>query len=291
MMPDNYGGGGGSLANRYFMNIYPMFLFLPAIADAQARDRLALGHGRLLHRAHPPLAHSTTSAPSDPRQAIPLSPCSRSRYTLINDLPTNTDAVRLPPAMGHALLRADRFLYFLNDNYNPKHREENGWWTYGDKTADMVLRTLLPGQGSRRPSPEQSAPGQRDHRQAGRPDADGSSCSPCRRATCASRSATASGSPQSHQYRFKVRAAKGSIPYLENRTSDEKRHLGVFFELELIPQDALTCAASADWPGRRRARARRPRTSSSGCAGRSSTAARTTRASTSTSGSGWATAA
>ena len=39
----------------------------------------------------------------------------------------------------------------------------------------------------------------------------------------------------SHQYRFKVRAAKSSIPYHESRTSDEKRHLGVFFELEIIP--------------------------------------------------------
>ena len=29
LMPDNYGGGGGSLANRYFLNIYPALLLPP----------------------------------------------------------------------------------------------------------------------------------------------------------------------------------------------------------------------------------------------------------------------
>jgi hypothetical protein len=40
----------------------------------------------------------------------------------------------------------------------------------------------------------------------------------------------------SHQYRFKVQSAKGSIPFHENRKSDEQRHLGVFFKLEIIPK-------------------------------------------------------
>ena len=31
LMPDNFGGGGGSLANRYFMGIYPLFFFLPRL--------------------------------------------------------------------------------------------------------------------------------------------------------------------------------------------------------------------------------------------------------------------
>ena len=42
MMPDNFGGGGGSLANRYFLCIYPFFLFLARPAGSSAaRSRLA----------------------------------------------------------------------------------------------------------------------------------------------------------------------------------------------------------------------------------------------------------
>jgi hypothetical protein len=37
-------------------------------------------------------------------------------------------------------------------------------------------------------------------------------------------------------YRIKIKAAKGSIPYYEDPTSKERRYLGVFFELELIPR-------------------------------------------------------
>jgi hypothetical protein len=41
---------------------------------------------------------------------------------------------------------------------------------------------------------------------------------------------------EAHLYRIKIKAGKGSIPYYENRSSGERRYLGVFFEPELIPR-------------------------------------------------------
>ena len=40
-----------------------------------------------------------------------------------------------------------------------------------------------------------------------------------------------------HLYRIKIGASKGSTPYFENETSDEKRFLGVFFEIEIVPEE------------------------------------------------------
>jgi hypothetical protein len=37
-------------------------------------------------------------------------------------------------------------------------------------------------------------------------------------------------------YRITIKPAKGAIPYLEDQTSLERRYLGVFFELELVPE-------------------------------------------------------
>ena len=40
-----------------------------------------------------------------------------------------------------------------------------------------------------------------------------------------------------HLYKIKIKAAKGSIPYYEDESSDERRYLGVFFEIEIIPEE------------------------------------------------------
>ncbi|OGD18237.1 MAG: hypothetical protein A2Y69_01465 [Candidatus Aminicenantes bacterium RBG_13_59_9] len=41
---------------------------------------------------------------------------------------------------------------------------------------------------------------------------------------------------QRFHYRIKIRAAKGAIPYYEDPASLERRYLGVFFELDLVPK-------------------------------------------------------
>jgi hypothetical protein len=42
---------------------------------------------------------------------------------------------------------------------------------------------------------------------------------------------------QRFHYRIKIKAAKGDIPYYEDPTSLERRYLGVFFELDLVPKE------------------------------------------------------
>lgn len=233
LMPDNYGGGGGSLANRYFMNIYPMFLFLPAIRITR-REIIAPWVMAAFFLAPILLSPLQTSAdPSIHSKKFPftLLPV---EYTLINDLPTNTRPASFRQQWGHPL-QPDRFLYFLDDNYNVKHANEDGWWTWGDKKADMILRTAFAVQ-------EVVVHLLNNPRQGNEITValDGQVqtivLEPLEKGVLRFRPGNGFQIKHSHQYRFKVRAAKGSIPFHENRTSDEQRHLGVFFELEIIPK-------------------------------------------------------
>jgi hypothetical protein len=233
MMPDNYGGGGGSMANRYFMNIYPMLLFLPEI---RMRRREMVWPWALAAVFIAPILLSpiaTTQAPASHAKRFPYS-LLPVEYSLINDLPTNTDQAHFRQRWGMPLFE-DRFLYFLNDNFNGKHREENGWWTYADRTADMVLRTFFPvgevvvhllnnPRQDNMITVKLDGKTQRVLLQS------------MERGTLRFPVGDGFRISESHQYRFKVRAAKGSIPYHEDAGSDEKRHLGVYFELELIPK-------------------------------------------------------
>jgi hypothetical protein len=157
--------------------------------------------------------------------------------TNINNLPTNAaikDAFR--QQWGFPLYE-DRFLYFLNDNFNPKHREEDGWWTRGDRTCDFILRTWFPVREVtfkllNNPRLENAitvtVEGKTQRIILG----------PNQRGTL--RFAVGNGFQvlESHMYRVKVKAAKGAMPYYENEKSDEKRWLGVFFGLDLVAAPA-----------------------------------------------------
>jgi hypothetical protein len=231
LMPDNYGGGGGSLANRYFLNIYPLFLFLPGL-KIKLNEMIvswamaAVFIGQMLISPFQASAFPSMHSKRLPFKLLPV------EYTLINELPTNTNPWAFRQPWGRPLYD-DRFLYFLDNNFNQKQPEENGWWTLGDRTAEIVLRTFFAVkeivfhlQNNVRSSNEIkiSLDGKTqkiilDSKQEGTlrfPVGDGFQVR------------------ISHQYRFKIRAAKGSIPYYENRSSEERRWLGVFFELEIV---------------------------------------------------------
>ncbi len=151
LMPDNFGGGGGSLANRYFMGIYPLFFFLPG-ADLRPK-RLAAEWAAAALLIAPILVSpiQAAHAPADNAKRFPFTyfPV---ELTLINDLPTNTNPAAFRQRWGEPLFD-DRFLYFLNDNFNVKHREENGWWTLGDCARPNSSSDLGPGEGNRLPRP------------------------------------------------------------------------------------------------------------------------------------------
>jgi len=233
MMPDNYGGGGGSLANRYFLNIYPLFLFLP---EAKIKGRevfatwaiAAVFIGQILITPFQASAHPATHAKRLPFTLLPV------EMTLINNLPTNTSPPAFRQQWGHPLFD-DRFLYFLDDNFNVKHPDDDGWWTLGDRKADFILRTFFPVKevvvhllNNPRLSNEIAVAVEGKTQKV--------TLGPKQNGTL--RFSTANGFQigDSHQYRLKIKAAKGSRPFYESESSLEKRWLGVFFELELIPR-------------------------------------------------------
>jgi len=232
LMPDNFGGGGGSLANRYFLGIYPFFFFLgPAVIK---RKNIVIGWavaavliGPILLTPYQSSAHPAMHAGRFPFTLFPV------EKTNINNLPTNVD----PPAMrqqwGVPDAYEDRFLYFLNNNYNEKHRTENGWWTLGDRKADIILRTFFPAKevvfhllNNPRLENEITVTVEGTTKKI--------TLGPNQRADLRFQVGQGYKVLGSHQYRVKVKAAKGSMPYYEVETSLERRWLGVFFEPEVL---------------------------------------------------------
>ena len=238
LMPDNYGGGGGSLANRYFLGIYPFFLFLPGMKIARPRlvaswAAAALFLSPILLSPYLGSTHPATHGMRFPYTLLPV------EWTNLNSLPTTTkpSAFRQQWGSPDDPLYHDRFLYFLNDNYHDKHPNEPGWWTLGDRTCDLVLRTAYPVKevvvtllNNPRLQNEITV------RVKGR----------TQKAVLGTNASETLRFPvgdgyrirHSHLYRIKVRAAKGAMPYYESDSSDEKRWLGVRFELDPVPAAA-----------------------------------------------------
>jgi hypothetical protein len=231
MMPDNFGGGGGSLANRYFLCIYPFFLYL-APHEAKRREiavnwaAAAFLIGPILLTPFQSSAHPALDAQRFPFNLFPV------EKTNINNLPTNVDPWNFRQQWGDPPFQ-DRFLYFLNENCNfPKHATENGWWTLGDRKADMILRTFFPVRevvfhllNNPRQDNEITVTFEGKTERV--------LLEPSQRTDVHFSVGGGYRIKQAYQYRIKIKAAKGSIPYFESETSQERRLLGVFFELEV----------------------------------------------------------
>ena len=231
LMPDNYGGGGGSLGNRYFLGIYPLFLFLPDIKIKTKEFLVAWGMaalfiGQILLAPLQSSARPSTHGKKPPFTLLPV------ELTLINELPTNTNPYAFRQQWGSPSYE-DRFVYFLNDNFNRKDPGEEGWWTLGDRKTDFILRTFFPVKEvavhllsnprlSNRITVTVNGRTQRVTLGANE------------KATLRFPVGNGFQDRQAHLYRLKIKADKGSIPYFENESSQERRRLGVFFELEVV---------------------------------------------------------
>lgn len=232
LMPDNFGGGGGSLANRYFLCIYPFFLFLgPA---AVRKKTMIIGWAAAAFLIGPilitPFSSSAHPAGRAMRFPFTLFPVEK---TNINNLPTNVDPPAFRQQWGQPESYTDRFLYFLNDNFNPKHETENGWWTLGDRKADIILRTFFPAKevvlhllNNPRLENEITVTVEGHTQRV--------TLGPNQRADLRFPLGRGYRIVGAYQYRMKIRAEKGSKPYYEGSVSEEKRWLGVFFEPEVI---------------------------------------------------------
>lgn len=139
-MPVNYFGGGGTLGNRYFMNIFPLYFFLtPRIT----RPLTTMGSSWavagvfmssiLIHPFHAgrrPGEHAT----SGPFKWLPV------ELSLINDLPTNSDPTKFRQRFEDSYLG-----YFLDNNTWGRERYRGeGFWVKGGTQAEMVARTRIP---------------------------------------------------------------------------------------------------------------------------------------------------
>jgi hypothetical protein len=153
IIPDNWYGGGGTVGNRYFLNLLPLFvLMLPArreifVVVAAVVSAVVLG-SVWLH----PLHHSLRPGDHATRGVFPHLP---PELTMLNDLSVFTDAWRKKVPYGdtegdaHKHWPADPkayFLYFMdNGTYGKETRDGvEGFWIGGAASAEVVLRALEP---------------------------------------------------------------------------------------------------------------------------------------------------
>lgn len=235
LMPDNYGGGGGSLANRYFLNIYPYTLFLPP-ARKSHRDLIliwmmaAIFTSQILVSPFRSSAQPATHAKKFPFKILPV------EMTQVNNLPTNTnpDAFRVHiwPDKPHP---AQEFLHFLDDNFY-RRLEPNGIWTRGSGTCEFILKTYYPLRevGVRLLNNPRS---NNEIKVKVEDQTKKIVLQANQRAELRFRVGDGFKIEGRYHYRMKIKAAKGSIPYYEDPKSLERRYLGVFFELDLVPRE------------------------------------------------------
>ncbi len=128
LMPENFMGGGGCLGNRYFPNIYPLFIFLIPYAASWFRKPLFLASFFLYPLFLSPI--TTSSYPSmigkmGFRDIFPV------ELTQINSIPTNINpyAFRVP--------YGKFYIYHLDDNFCGIHK---GLIVLkGNSKAEMVI--------------------------------------------------------------------------------------------------------------------------------------------------------
>jgi hypothetical protein len=234
LTPEFYGGGGGSLANRYFLNIYPLFFFLPGEKKTWRQVVLiwmmaALFISPILVSPFRSSAQPATHAKRFPFKALPV------EMTQVNHFPTNTN-----PSAFRVHIWPDKpqphgeFIHFLDDNFHPK-LEPTGIWTRGDKACEMILKTYYPlreievrllnnPRTNNKISVKIGSKTQKIVLQ------------PRQRGTLRFPVGNGFRVQSRYHYRMVIKAEKGSIPYYEDPASLERRYLGVFFELELVPK-------------------------------------------------------
>ena len=230
IMPDNYAGGGGALANRYFLSIYPLFLFIPGI-KRHAKELMCMWIMAAVFIAPiliSPFLHSQYPATHAKRFPFKLLPVEMS---LVNNHPTTTNPNAFRQDVGTPEARG--WLHFLDDNFFPKRAEEDGFWTKGDRTCEMILKTWFPVKELRfhllnnpRASNEIKVKvGGKTQRLTLGKNQRGTLTFPVKRVF---------KMKSNHLYRIKIKASEGSIPYLEYRENRESRFIGVFFGVEIL---------------------------------------------------------
>jgi hypothetical protein len=149
IIPDNWYGGGGTVGNRYFLNLLPAFLFLVPPRRARwvvvaALVGAAVFLGPLLVS---PVRHSLR--PGD-HATSPVFKVLPAELTMLNDLSVFTEPWRKKRPfgfVGNPQRHADPdayFLYFMDDGTFGKEEWAGraGFWIRGGASAEVVLRAF-----------------------------------------------------------------------------------------------------------------------------------------------------
>jgi hypothetical protein len=146
-MPYSYSGGGGPVGNRYFLGVYPVFLFVTPALTTLTGPLLALACGAVFTAQLVTNPFTVSSHPADHVKSgvyrwLPA------EMTLLNDLPMNVTPHKVKqPLGGVPPVQA----YFLDDNAYP--REGDRFWVRGRSRAEFMLRapvvTEVTPQGDR----------------------------------------------------------------------------------------------------------------------------------------------
>ena len=133
-MPFTYSGGGGPVGNRYYLAVYPVFLFLTPPLTSMAGPLIAAGLGALFTANLTFNPFYVSVHPAEHPKEVPYR-WLPAEMTLVNDLPVNvTPSKSRQPLGGEPPLMA----YFLDDNAYA--REQDAFWVRGESRAELMLR-------------------------------------------------------------------------------------------------------------------------------------------------------
>jgi len=145
MAPINYHGGSGAFGNRFFLNIYPAFLFLITTVSQRGRE----------HRVPLPLLISWIIGSLFLAQAL-INPFQSSYYpaahafkfpyrflpvelTMINAIPTHVNPHLMQAADGE---KPPYRLYFVDENIADMSPRE--FWVQGERSSEFVVMAYEP---------------------------------------------------------------------------------------------------------------------------------------------------
>ena len=154
IIPDNWYGGGGTIGNRYFLNLVPLgLLLLPRGRGGWAAAAAAVVGGALLAPVlASPVHHSLRPGEHATRAAFRVLPA---EMTMLGDLSVFTDVWRKrrpynapggDPARRPPGAPPSYFLWFPDDGTFGQETSfgEEGFWLRGGERAEVVLQTLAP---------------------------------------------------------------------------------------------------------------------------------------------------
>jgi hypothetical protein len=133
-MPFTYSGGGGPIGNRYYLGVYPLYLFLvPGLAGITpaivAMGVSALFTAQLIFNPFHVSMNPDEHPMRGPFRMLPV------ELSLANDLPVNIRMHRVRRPLGGTPAMSGYFL-----DHNAYEMEDDRFWVRGGARADLIVR-------------------------------------------------------------------------------------------------------------------------------------------------------